>query len=453
MKSLLNKEREYSSPVYDRLYKNKPIKNKDIENIVARANERERVATTTRNTNIKYTTDLSNSIEIHKRFGIEHLLPQKDFNKAAALKKKEEEKKARKEFEEMVKEHNKQRRTETLTKSKTVNKPQSLNKSVMSTHTARSTAKPGVQTNKAGIQASNQSNKYLYKRLCSELDEHVSDLREEEPEVELLNKDHIRIVLVKTGFIGNDINNMAEIQNDEAMLEEIWRILRGPENSRVSPHNLKTLCGIIQGLIAPAANKFETEEENKDISKVVEEESDSTTFGSFNNAGNFTLKNRQEKTKIIKMFGRLAQNRNKFLRDRIKEKQNEKIKQTETFIPTINKNSALMEQRRIDTQGGRVPRYEILLEMGRKYNLDREQKQQIYEAEGNSSLNPEDALEEVQNVGASNMEQQRALKQAIHDIKTGKYVHEEVEFHQEYQTPDMDEEIEYERERHVYTQR
>lgn len=449
---MLTKEREYSSHVHDRLYKNKPIKNKDIEKIVAKANERERVAKTTRSPNVKYTTDLSNSIEIHKRLGIEHLLPQKDFNKAAALKKKEEERKARKEFEEMVKEHNRQRRTETLTKSKTVTKPQSLNKSVMSTHTARSTVKPGTQITKSGTQASNQSNKYLYKRLCTELEEHVNDLRDEEPEAELLNKDHIRIVLVKTGFIGNDINNMAEIQNDEAMLEEIWRILRGPENSKVSPHNLKTLCGIIQGLITPTANKFENEEGSQDISNAVDEESDSNTFGTFNQAGNFTLKNKKEKTKITRMFGRLAQNRNKFLRDKIREKQIEKIKPTETFIPTINKNSALMEQRRLDTQGGRVPRHEILLEMGRKYTMDREQRQQIYEGEDNSLLNPED-IEDVEGVGASSMEQHNALKQAIHDIKAGNYNHEEVEFHQEYQTPEMDEEVEYERERPLHKQR
>jgi hypothetical protein len=88
---------------------------------------------------------------------------------------------------------------------------------------------------------SNQSEKYLYRQFCSEFDNHTKDILEEEPEAEILTKDHIRIILVKTGFIGNDINNMNEIQNDEVMLEEIWRILKGHDNFKVSPKNVKTL--------------------------------------------------------------------------------------------------------------------------------------------------------------------------------------------------------------------
>ena len=50
--------------------------------------------------------------------GIEHLLPQKDFNRASAQRKLEEERKARAEFEAMVKEHKREHRDATMNKSK-----------------------------------------------------------------------------------------------------------------------------------------------------------------------------------------------------------------------------------------------------------------------------------------------------------------------------------------------
>ena len=34
---------------------------------------------------------------------------------------------------------------------------------------------------------------------------------------------------------------MSEIQNDEVMLEEIWRILKGHDNFKATPKNVKTL--------------------------------------------------------------------------------------------------------------------------------------------------------------------------------------------------------------------
>lgn len=434
VKTLLEKEKEYGPNVHERLYNKKHSANKDIESIIAKANARESKMTASEAPKIKYTTDLSNTIEIHKRLGVEHLLPQKDYNKAAAVKKMEEERKARREFEEMVKQHNREVRNNTINKSKTTNKGTTLNKSVMSSRTGKSTLKANktIAPTKAKPAQSNQSNKYLYKKLCTEFDQHITEIREEEPETEVMNKDHMRVVLVKSGFIGNDINNITEIQNDENMLEEIWRILKGPENGKVLPQNLKTFCGIIQGLIEPVGRKDFTDDSSLSHPSTAQEESDHNLFGTFNKNGTFALKNKKEKNKISKRFARLAANRNKFIRDKIKEKQMEKIKPTETFVPTINRNSAMIEQRKLESQPHRAPRYEVLLEMGRIYNLEREQKQQAYENEGDAFMTPDgELIEEMVEIQNSNAEQQEALKKAIKDIKEGKYKQDEKEYVQE----------------------
>lgn len=120
VKTLFNKEKEYTVPAHERLHnKNKNKTTKVFNDVIHKTEITDRKLGSVNNPNVKYTTDLSNCIEINKRLGIDDLLPQKDVIKAAAVKKLEEEKKARQEFEEMVKEHNKQKRLDTNNKSKT----------------------------------------------------------------------------------------------------------------------------------------------------------------------------------------------------------------------------------------------------------------------------------------------------------------------------------------------
>ena len=221
---------------------------------------------------------------------------------------------------------------------------------------------------------SNQSDKYLFNQFWNEFDENTKIILEEEPNAEILSKDHIRFILVKTGFIGNDINNIKEIENDEVMLEEIWRILKGHDNFKISPKNAKTLCGIIQGLVWPISKKKTSDESTHSTPSSAIEYLDSSTFGIFNDNGNFLLKNKQEAAKIQRKFSRLGANRAKFVRNRIKEKQKEKNMPTETFMPKINERSKKIDQRKLQDHPQRIPRYEILLEKGRMYNMDREQK-------------------------------------------------------------------------------
>jgi hypothetical protein len=160
MKSLINKEKQYTAPVHERLYNNKQAKDKKIGEIIENVHKRDTVVPKeTQNLTIKHTLDLSSSIDIRKRLGIEHLLPQKDYNKVAALKKLEEERKARIEFHEMVKSHKKQKRNTPLTSS---HQKSSKNKSQTTTKNPTKKVQP-QKPHKAT--PNNQSNKYLYKRL------------------------------------------------------------------------------------------------------------------------------------------------------------------------------------------------------------------------------------------------------------------------------------------------
>lgn len=163
-KSLFKKEHENSAPVHDRLFSKIKAKKEEIEAVVASATLKDSRVTASQS-NIKYTTDLSNSISINKRLGIEHLLPQKDYNRAAAQRKLEEDKKARAEFESMVKERN---RDTTMNKSK-LSTASKMSKSTAPLCSSKTSNKAFEKGNKAvGSVVSKpltSSNKYLYRRL------------------------------------------------------------------------------------------------------------------------------------------------------------------------------------------------------------------------------------------------------------------------------------------------
>jgi hypothetical protein len=237
----------------------------------------------------------------------------------------------------------------------------------------------------------------------------VQELEAENNSQDLLSKDHIRVILVKTGFIGNDINSMAEIQNDEAMLDEIWAILKGTENGKVIPNNLKTLCGVILGLITPVAKKNFINEESAPQDVTTEE---NKGLGTFNKNGTFALKSKQEQVKFCRKFGRLAANRNNFVRDRIKEKQIEKNKPTETFIPTINKNSVMIVQRKLELVNSQTGEEMVIT------------SDQIIDGQ-------------IQQLANANNDQLTDLNQVISEIKQGDFKNNEEEYNAVYQTPEM----------------
>ena len=64
----------------------------------------------------------------------------------------------------------------------------------------------------------------------------------------------------------------------------------------------------------------------------------------------------------MKIFNRVSQNRQLFLHEQIKEKQLEKIKPSETFMPKINHKSELIDKNRMN--GHKIPRYQVLLDKG-----------------------------------------------------------------------------------------
>jgi hypothetical protein len=175
-KSLFKKEREYSSPVHERLFHKKSSKKTDLEVVVANSSFKDTHVSASQSNvrhvqadsyGVKHTTDLSNSISINKRLGIDHILPQKDYNKAAAQRKIEEERKARKEFESMVKEHNREKREASINKSK-FSTGSKMNKSTMSQYSVKNPTKNSAKrNNKVSSQTKPlpNSNKYLYKRL------------------------------------------------------------------------------------------------------------------------------------------------------------------------------------------------------------------------------------------------------------------------------------------------
>lgn len=231
------------------------------------------------------------------------------------------------------------------------------------------------------------------------------------------------------------MNNKEEIYNDEKLMEEILRIITEGESGRITTHNLKVISGIIQGVISPIAKRADLNSYNKSISGVQEETSQ---IGFLNNSGNFVLKNKEEQKKVIKKFRRLSENRNKFIRERIREKQMEKVKPTETYIPKINEHSKQMEQKRMKGQD-KIPRYKLLLEMGRLYTQEREIKQGSYMDEG-EGLELDEKMNEITQ---AETKQQRQLKEAIQDIKLGNYVSEDAQYIEEYQTPNTEENNEF----------
>jgi len=253
--------------------------------------------------NVKQTTNLSNSIEIHRRMGTETLLSQKDYNKLAAIKKLTEEKKAKIEFKEMVQQHNRNRKDASMNKSKLSSKSKTMNQSTLSTRSVKKPAKKSSQEIiHTQVKPLKNSNKYLYTKLCSEIDEHIKRILAENPNAEILAQDNIRIVLVKSGFIGHNVDNKDEILSDEKCLKEIWKILKGEENGRISPQNLKMICGIIQGVISPLAKRSEL---NTYMNSASGSQPQTSQIGFLNSSGHFVLKNNQDQKKIIKKFARL----------------------------------------------------------------------------------------------------------------------------------------------------
>lgn len=145
----------------------------------------------------------------------------------------------------------------------------------------------------------------------------------------------------------------------------------------------------MQGLISPIYQKDYDDEQIQNFSQT-------EGIGMFNKNGQFVLKNKSEQNSLTKKFARLAANRNKFVRDRIKDKQIEKIKPTETFMPTINKKSAMIVQRKIELANSQTG-VEIMI--------------------GSDSKTEQ----EIQKLAQLKSDEMASLSQAIHDIKAGNY--------------------------------
>uniref|UniRef100_A0A7S3KLQ2 Uncharacterized protein n=1 Tax=Euplotes crassus TaxID=5936 RepID=A0A7S3KLQ2_EUPCR len=110
----------------------------------------------------------------------------------------------------------------------------------------------------------------------------------------------------------------------------------------------------------------------------------------------------------------------------------EKTRPTETYVPKINEKSKAMEQRRQQNQQ-KVPRHEILLEMGRIYTQERELRQAAHQEgyEELEDLELEDG-EAAQFLELEN-QQQKELKDAIQEIKKGNYNDEEAKYIPDYE--------------------
>jgi len=91
------------------------------------------------------------------------------------------------------------------------------------------------------VKSSKSSNKCLYTKLSSEIDEHIERIIFDDPSSDLISRDHARIVLVKSGFIGHDVTNKQEIYSDEHMLDEIWEVLDEQRDTVITPQNLKII--------------------------------------------------------------------------------------------------------------------------------------------------------------------------------------------------------------------
>lgn len=199
VKSLFKKEKEYTVPVHERLYHQKATKSTNLQEIVEKANLKGKYLTSNKNeSNVKNTTELSRTIEIHRRIGTDTLLSEKDYNKLSALKKVGKEKKTRIELEEIDQQNIRRKRDATMNKSKLSTKSKLINQSALSQRAmTRTSNKPSQRNNPTKVKSSKNSNKYLYTKLCSEIDENISRILKANPECEVLVKNNIRIILVK----------------------------------------------------------------------------------------------------------------------------------------------------------------------------------------------------------------------------------------------------------------
>jgi hypothetical protein len=159
----------------------------------------------------EYKTELSNTINIEKRLGLEQILPppQKDTNKLTALCKLEKARKEKEELQKSIQQKN-AKRMKKIRDLESKHHPVPKN---TKTKKSRENKKiiPKTEQEIPYKKTANKSNKYLYNRFSQEFDENVQLIDEEEQGADLLSKDHIRILLVKTGFIGNNIESMPEI--------------------------------------------------------------------------------------------------------------------------------------------------------------------------------------------------------------------------------------------------
>ena len=253
---MLKGEKKYAKPAYERLHsqKKKPNGNNHFNLkslIIALQNEKYEEQP---NENIKYTTELSNSMSVSKRLGIDHLLTPSNFRKPVPSKATVNNDNSKLEFKKPTeKNSSKQQSDSNLYKSHISSTKNRMNRE-RSPNLALKVDKQRPQSMQT--KPNKKSKMYLYKRLSTEIDSITSEIKTDcEDELKILTKDHLRIVLVKTGFIGNNISDIREIEQDETMLDKIWTILRGPQNSTVKPSNVKILAGIILGLKEPVIKK------------------------------------------------------------------------------------------------------------------------------------------------------------------------------------------------------
>jgi hypothetical protein len=154
-------------------------------------------------------------------------------------------------------------------------------------------------------------------------------------------------------------------------------------------------------------------------------------IGTFGKNGKFMLKDKKEQDKLMRIFGRLAQNRSTYVKDKIKENNYRKIQPTETYMPQINKRSKAIEQKKMELFGKKVPRHEILLEKGRMYESNKEQRV-IRAMEGELM---EDQMESIDDQPSpeNTDNRQNELREIIHDIKQNEYQQEEYPMPLEYE--------------------
>ena len=316
------------------------------------------------NESIKYTTDLSTSMSVSKRLGIDHLLDPNSYKKPVSTKAYISHDSSKLDFKpKTVEKHTPKQNESTFFKSHITSS--SINRKIRNKSPKLGSKSEKQRPQSVQVTKPNKKSKlYLYKRLSTEVDNIVDEIKADSgEESKILIKDHLRVVLVKTGFIGNNIGDIKEIEQDEQMLDKIWGILRGPENTSIKPNNVKIFTGTILGLKEPIAKKNTPDNNNPSLFSSRLENMPVEKIGFLNENGDFRLRNEHEKRKLMKAFNRLSQNRQVFLHEQIKEKQLKKIKPSETFMPKINHKSELIEKKRMN--GHKIPRYQVLLDKGK----------------------------------------------------------------------------------------